>query len=267
MPKMNLLWAAVGLMCASLTAAPVRPHHAQRPETIPTSPLGVPLIFIHVPKTGGQTVARLVDSQFDRKTIFPYYFYYNFSDKPDKDPKKYSLIRGHIFYSQVRHIQGKKITFIREPVQRTLSEHRFWLRFSRGRNQEGLVRLHFLPPGDPLYVMSNHQCQYLSSYDPRDPTITIQQHLDSAIENLTNDFCFVGITEDLDNGIRSLFSQFGWQNPEAIPRLNSTKPTDEVFSDELLEEVRQRNWADIKLYEIAKQLYETRYTATALNLK
>ena len=219
-----------------------------------------PFIFVHVPKTGGQTVAGLIDSHFDRKKVFPGYFYFNLDDKKKKNLADFDLIRGHFFYSQLCSLRGKKVTFVREPVKRTLSEHRFWLRYNRSPGTNALVRLHYLPPGDPLYVMSNHQCLFLSSYDPRDPTITIERHLESALKNLVEDFWFVGITEELDDGVRALFSMMGWKAPGTIPRRNATKPTSETFSDELIEEIRQRNWADIKLYECAKELYRTRFS-------
>jgi hypothetical protein len=218
-----------------------------------------PLIFVHVPKTGGQTVMALVDPHFKIRDICPAYFYYNMDTQPKESLQNYKLLRGHFFYAQVSHVQGKKITFLRDPLKRTLSEHRFWLRYDRGPQPNALIRFHFLPPGDPLYVMSNHQCLFLSSFDPRDPTVTIQQHLESAKANLANDFWFVGITEDLDNGMRTLYSMLGWGMPGPIPRKNATRPTNETFSDELLEEIRQRNWADIELYEFAKQLYTTRF--------
>ena len=219
-----------------------------------------PFIFVHVPKTGGQTVASLIDSHFDRKKVFPGYFYFNLDDSKKKNLTNFDLIRGHFFYSQLCHLHGKKITFVREPVKRTISEHRFWSRYNRSPGTNALVRLHYLPPGDPLYMMSNHQCLFLSSYDPRDPTITIEQHLESAIKNLNEEFWFVGITEELDDGVRALFSMMGWKDPGVIPRRNATKPTSETFSDALLEEIRQRNWADTKLYECAKALYTTRFS-------
>ena len=218
-----------------------------------------PLIFVHVPKTGGQTVIALVDPHFDIHDICPAYFYYSMDSLPKTSLQYYKLLRGHFFYAQVRHVQGKKITILRDPLKRAHSEHRFWLRYNNGPQPNALMRLHFLPEGDPLYVMSNHQCLFLSSFDPRDPTITIQQHLESAKANLANDFWFVGITEDLDNGMRTLYSMLGWGEPGPIPRKNATRPTNETFSDALLDEIRQRNWADIELYEFAKQLYTTRF--------
>ena len=220
-----------------------------------------PFVFIHIPKTGGQTVVELLDNHFDHRKIFPGYLYRDLDGCRKKTFKNLDLIRGHFFYSQLCHLHGKKITFVREPVERTLSEHRFWLLYEHNTGRDSaLVRLHYLPPGDPLYTMSNHQCLFLSSYDPRDPTITIEQHLESAIKNLNEDFWFVGITEKLDDGIRTIFSMMGWCDPGTIPRRNSTKPSSETFSDALLEDIRQRNWADIKLYECAKELYTTRFS-------
>lgn len=227
----------------------------------------LPLIFVHVPKTGGQTVIALVDHHFNIQDICPAYFYYNMDLQPKENLPYYKLLRGHFFYSQVRHLQGKKITFLREPVKRALSEHRFWFRYNRGPQPNALMRFHFLPEGDPLYVMSNHQCLFLSSFDPRDPTVTIKQHLESAKANLENDFWFVGITEDLDNGMRTLYSMLGWGDPGPIPRKNATKPTNEKFSDELLNGIRQRNWADIELYQFAKQLYTTRFAKSKAETK
>ena len=249
-----LLVAFITLIHLQLTSAP----SPKTPNLKITEELKEPLIFVHVPKTGGQSVAALLDPHFARKQILPGYSYSALDKNPIKDPTPYQLVRGHFFYAQLRHLHGKKITFLREPVKRTFSEHRFWCQFKNSPSPNWLSVFHFLPPGDPLYVMSNHQCLFLSSYDPRDPAVTIQQHLDSAMENLANDFWFVGITEDLDNGIRTLFSMLGWAEPLTIPRKNSTKPSSETFPDNIVEQIRQRNWADIQLYEFAKQLYTSR---------
>ena len=47
----------------------------------------------------------------------------------------------------------------------------------------------------------------------------------------------------------------GWPEETEIPKLQSTDASSEIYPDNLLEQIRERNWADIELYNYAKDLY------------
>jgi len=118
---------------------------------------------------------------------------------------------------------------------------------------------HLYAPGDPLIVIQNHQCKFLSSLDINDPAITDKQHLESAKYNLEHNFFFVGITEDLNRGLPILAALLGFKPPDTVPTLNTTKKPKIPYSKTVLQEIRNRNVEDIELYRFAKALYEKRF--------
>ena len=233
-----------------------------------------PLIFVHIPKTAGTSFWHLLQEKFSKEDT-PYsdaysrrtppgLYYYDLDDKPPDWFARYKLIWGHIFYSQVKNIPARKITFLRDPVKRVLSEHRYWLKYFVYRNvsQDIFCKGHFLPPGDPLYTMNNHQCLFLSGLDPRDPTIPIEKHLKSACTNLRKSFFFVGITEELQVAIYRLYEMMGWEKPTSRPRGESTTDIVEEYSKDLLADIARRNWADIELYKFAQKLFHKKFLIT-----
>ena len=159
-------------------------------------------------------------SIFYRAVTSPCDFYYEIDALTPEERQQYTFFRGHFFYFQFQNQAAKRITFLRDPVERVLSEHRFWIKCYQNR-EEDLYHEHFLPPGDPLFTMQNHQCLFLSSLNPKDSTIPIQKHLESAKVNLANGFFFVGITEDLDNGLKAFYSLMKWPPLNNVPHLQT----------------------------------------------
>ena len=92
-----------------------------------------------------------------------------------------------------------------------------------------------------------------------DPNISDEEHLKSAKYNLEHNFFFVGIMEDLDNGIPILCSLLGFAIPSTVPKVNTTIKSKENYPEELIQEIKERNLADIELYRFAKKLYERKY--------
>ena len=102
--------------------------------------------------------------------------------------------------------------------------------------------------------MDNHQCRFLSDFDPTDFSISPAKHLESAKYNLQHHFFFVGITEDLDSTLPSLFKALSLSEPQQVPRLNTSEKQYQ-YPRELIQKLQERNWADIELYAFAKKLF------------
>ena len=100
------------------------------------------LIFHHIPKNAGTTATQLLDKHFEQEDILKLAFYYELDETIISEISNYKFVRGHFFYHQLQQIKAKKIVFLREPVQRTLSEHRFYKKNYPGIRRKNLFKEH-----------------------------------------------------------------------------------------------------------------------------
>ena len=185
---------------------------------------------------------------------------YNYDQIYNPDSKKIKLLAYGLHLSlyeierSVDISDFKLITVMRNPVDRILSEHKYCI--GKHKGNQAILIAHRLPPiGDPIETASNVVCKMLSRLNDQDNLISIETHLMHAKKTLEENFFFVGITENLEESIPLLYSQLGWEIPEEIPHLNQTNEKDQ-FSDEIIEGITKRNWADIELYEYALALHD-----------
>jgi len=215
------------------------------------------IIYYHIPKNGGTTATTFINNQFDDKDILTRNMQHQIKNISLSELSQYKFIRGHFLFSRFKGLSGKRVTFLREPIARIFSAHRYFHQHFKKNNI--MSRNHIYPLGDPLKVMSNNQCKFLSSLNIYDPTISDKKHLKSAKHNLEHHFFFVGITEDMDNGLPILCSKLGLKTPTIVPRQNTTQKPQHPYPQKLIQKVKERNWADMELYSFAKELYERKY--------
>src|SRR5436190_12993174 len=94
------------------------------------------LIFLHIPKTAGTTLNRIIEWQYNPLSIFtldPYRFRATaerFKTLPEARRRRFRVVRGHLYYGLHEFLpQGATyITMLREPVARLLSTYAFILR-------------------------------------------------------------------------------------------------------------------------------------------
>lgn len=218
--------------------------------TVSASAAAEKVMFVHIPKSAGVSISSLLMDEYSYHEIAMH--------NPNSPYVKLHAYGLHLSLYELDTFIGTPgfilITFLRNPIDRILSEHQYCMVMANG-NPSVLVS-HRLPAvGDPIFTASNVVCKMLSGLNHNDPSIPIETHLLYAKIALQNRFHFIGISEKIEESIHLLYSMLGWDIPEKIPHHNlSTQRSS--FPDDIIYGIAARNWADIELYLYALGLYE-----------
>ena len=179
------------------------------------------LIFLHIPKTAGTTLNRILEWQYNPVSIFtvdPHRIratVARFKKFPEQRRRRFRVVRGHLLYGIHEFLpQGATyITMLRDPVARVLSTYAFILRrplhplhrkLKAGRlGVEDLVRM--------TPHRQNLQCRFISGIGVG-PDCD-ERVLEVAKENLTRAFRIVGLCERFQESLCLMIAAFGWKVP------------------------------------------------------
>lgn len=223
---------------------------------------GEALIFLHIPKTAGTTLNRIIEWQYSPLSIFtmdPY----RIRATPERLRKlseqrrrRLRVVRGHLYYGIHDALpQGATyMTMLRDPVARFFSSYYFIQR-------RPLHPMHRKVTTERIGVedfirltphRQNLQCSLIAGI--KNDGKCDERTLDKAKENLLNAFGAVGISERFEESL-VLFSEiFGWEIPFYENRkVSKTRPQIQAGAVEL---IREHNRLDLGLYEFGKKLFE-----------
>ena len=220
------------------------------------------LIFLHIPKTAGTTLNRIIERQYSPFAIFtinPYRITASverLKRLPEGRRRRLRLVRGHLFYGVHEFLpQGATyVTMLREPVARVLSAYYFILRRPLHPLHRKLKRER-LGVEDCLRLFphrQNLQCRLLAGAE--DPATGDERLLDIAKENLAKSFSVVGISERFEESLMLMAKTFAWEVPfYENCKVSKTRPQVDPGAVEM---IRDHNRLDLELYEFGKGLFE-----------
>ena len=220
------------------------------------------LIFLHIPKTAGTTLNRIIERQYSPFAIFtmdPYRIRATperFKRLSEERRRRLQVVRGHMFYGIHEFLpQGATyITILRDPVARLLSSYYFVLR--RPLNPlHRKVKRERLGIEDCLRLFPqrhNLQCRLIAGV--KDTAIAGERLLDMAKEHLIKSFSVVGISERFEESLMLMAKTFDWEIPfYKNCKVSKTRPQ---IGPGTVEMIRDHNRLDVELYEFAKGLFE-----------
>lgn len=220
------------------------------------------LIFLHIPKTAGTTLNRIIESQYSPFAIFtmdPHRIRATaarFKRLPEARRRRLQVVRGHLFYGIHEFLpQGATyITMLREPVARLLSAYYFVLRRPLNPLHRKLKRER-LRIEDCVRLFpdrNNTQCRFIAGI--KDTAIRDERLLAIAKENLTKSFSVVGISERFEESLMLMAATFAWKiRFYDNRRVAKTRPQIDPGAVEM---IRDHNRLDLELYEFGKGLFE-----------
>jgi hypothetical protein len=220
------------------------------------------LVFLHIPKTAGTTLNRIIEWQYSPFAIFtidPY----RIRATPERlkrlsegRRRRLRVVRGHLFYGIHEFLpQGATyITMLRDPVARVLSAYYFVLRRPLNPLHRKLKRER-LGVEDCLRLFpdrQNLQCRFIAGVE--DTAIGDERLLEIAKENLTKSFSVVGICERFEESLILISKTFGWDVPfYENQKVAKSRP---MVEPKLVDLIREHNRLDDELYEFGKKLFE-----------
>lgn len=228
-------------------------------------------LFIHLPKTAGNTFQRIIleQKQYDSDTNIGQY-----SKLTAEEQKRIELICiGHTpfgFHKVLPQTNFNYITFLRHPVERLISLfyyfrsenfHNIQIRDLFGKmtlleylSNENFNRSEDIFPGSGVCATVNLQTRMLAG--------TIEDDLETAKNNLKKYFSVVGITERFDETLRVVEKKLGWKI-NGYEKINVTlnKPALEEIPNEIIEIIKSKNEKDIALFQFANQLLDEQLKA------
>ncbi|HEY3128872.1 MAG TPA: sulfotransferase family 2 domain-containing protein [Acidobacteriota bacterium] len=220
------------------------------------------LIFLHIPKTAGTTLNRIIEWQYNPVSIFtvdPHRIRATaarFKRFSEQRRRRFRVVRGHLLYGIHEFLpQGATyITMLRDPVARLLSTYSFILRrplhplhrkLKAGRlGVEDLIRM--------TPHRQNLQCRFISGIGTGGNCD--ERVLEVAKENLTRAFRVVGLCEQFQESLCLMMAAFGWKVPFYDSwKVAKTRPS---IEPDVIDVIREHNRLDVELYDFAKKLFE-----------
>jgi hypothetical protein len=220
------------------------------------------VVFVHIRKTAGTTMRRIIQRQYQRRNTR---MVRNYFVQPDRSlemaetfatepPRGVRAVHGHmLFWPNLPWRPGTRFfTFLRDPVERTIS-HYSWI---KQRNPKFAT-----PIEDALVdglIHDNLQTRVIAGSMP---FVATEETLAQAVANLDR-LTAIGLTEQFDESVVLLGRAFGWE-PMVYSTENVTanRPPREQFTPEQLAIVERYNALDLELYREAKARFDERVGA------
>jgi galactose-3-O-sulfotransferase len=222
------------------------------------------VIFLHVPKSAGTTLNRLIEWEyplFEIYSVDPVFFEWSSARLRRLSKRrlmKFRVFKGHMVFGlhEILPQPSTYITVLREPIDRVISAFYFMRNY----------KLH------PLYWKFRRENWTLEDFVRRSPRENVQCKILAGAEyekpctakifakakaNLFQYFSVVGLSERFEESLALMKLRFGWklENYSSF-NVTRTRPKKRDLPPSLLDLIAEKNGFDIALYECAAKLFQ-----------
>jgi hypothetical protein len=218
------------------------------------------IVFAHLPKTAGTSVVRLLEENYTLEQRLPYYETNRLSaDHKIFTDTKPCVLYGHIYFSKAWLQANPEVytfTFLRDPLQRTLSHYLFVKNSKNNTNHKTWFKewgnfAGYLKSKQSL----NFQTRMLSGIIDFDTfAADLPAAYEKALKNMKS-LSAVGLSEYFGESIAQIGTDLGWQKVwEPTANRGKRKAQSWWLAKKYKAAIAERTYYDQKLYEVAKEL-------------
>jgi len=232
------------------------------------------IIFLHVPKTAGTTLNRLIEWEYDLFEMYsvdPVFFKWSAAHlrKLSKERlRRIRVFKGHMLFGLHEAIPqpATYITVLRDPIERVLSAfyfmrsyklHPLYWKFKRENwTLEDFVR---------RSPRTNVQCKIIAGAVYEDPCTP--EIFEQAKHNLRQHFSVVGLSERFEESLALMKLRFGWKL-KSYTSFNVTRPRPKKrdLAQSTLELITEKNSFDIMFYDYCAKLFQEAVDQNAMEV-
>ena len=233
------------------------------------------VIFLHLPKTAGTTVNRLIEWEYrlsEMYSIDPVLFRWSTAHLrklPPERLKRIRMFKGHMTFGlhEVLPQPATYITVLRDPVDRVISAFYFMQNY----------KLH------PLYWKLRREKWTLEDFVRNSRRDNVQSKIvagaiyeepctreivEKAKYNLRHHFSVVGLSARLEESLALMKLRFGWKlSSYSSFNVTRSRPKKRDLPETTLNLIQQRNSFDMELYACGQEIFEAAVKANADEVK
>jgi hypothetical protein len=231
------------------------------------------IIFLHVPKSAGTTLNRLIEWEYSllaMYTVDPVLFRWSRERLwrlPKRRLKRFRIFKGHMKFGlhEVLPQPATYITVLRDPIDRMISAFYFMHTYKLHPNywkfrREGWTLEDFVK----RWPKANLQTKMIAGADYDAPCTA--EILRKAKENLQY-FSVVGLTERFEETLALMKVRFGWKlQCYSSFNVTRTRPKKRDLPQSTLDLIAERNCFDIELYHCVAKSFEDAISQNAAEI-
>lgn len=234
------------------------------------------LIFLHIPKSAGTTLNRLIEGEyplfqiFSVDPVFSKWSCRHLWSLPPEQLKRFRIFKGHMLFG-LHKILPQPATYFavfRDPIDRAISAFYF-------------MRKHVL---HPTYWKFRHLSWQLEDWVRNSPRDNVQTKIvagapykepctpeifEQAKHNLCQHFSVVGLLERFEESLALMKVRYGWRL-ESYSSFNVTRsrPRKRELPQATVDLIAEKNSFDIALYRLATEIFQQslEQNAAAVNI-